>query len=712
LLRFPCVPNLTSPVDFLNNNSWGGIKSIVAMDEFRNLDRDIEGSAKRWKKFAESECPEKEKFPQEWKNKTILQRLCMMRALRPDRMTYAVKLFVEEKMGTKYTENRSVEFAKSFEESSPGTPMFFILSPGVDPLKDVEAHGKKIGWTFDNQNFHNISLGQGQEIVAEQAMDLAAEKGHWVVLQNVHLVAKWLSALEKRIEKYSVESHPDYRLFISAEPAGTRDSHIIPQGILESSIKITNEPPTGMFANLHKALDNFTQDTLEMCARETEFKSILFALCYFHAVVCERRKFGPQGWNRVYPYNVGDLTISVNVLYNYLEANAKVPWEDLRYLFGEIMYGGHITDDWDRRLCRTYLEEYMHPDMLDGELYLAPGFPVPPNSDYQGYHTYIDEVLPPESPYLYGLHPNAEIEFLTTTSENLFRTVLEMQPRDAGAGAGGGASRDEKIKSILDEIMEKLPEEFNMVEIMAKVPPEERTPYVVVAFQETERMNLLIGEIRRSLKELDLGLKGELTITADMEALSNSLFLDDVPVSWANRAYPSLLGLSAWYSDLLLRQKELEGWVADFQLPSAVWLAGFFNPQSFLTAIMQQMARKNEWPLDRMTLQCDVTKKNKEDMGGPPREGAYVHGLFMEGARWDIQTGLIAEARLKELAPPMPVIFLKAIPVDRVDARNVYECPVYKTKMRGPTYVWTFNLKTKEKAARWVLGGVALLLSV
>ena len=61
-----------------------------------------------------------------------------------------------------------------------------------------------------------------------------------------------------------------------------------------------------------------------MCAKENEFKSILFSLCYFHAVVVERRKFGPQGWNRSYPYNTGDLTISVNVLYNYLEANPKV----------------------------------------------------------------------------------------------------------------------------------------------------------------------------------------------------------------------------------------------------------------------------------------------------------------------------------------------------------------------------------------------------
>jgi dynein heavy chain len=68
---------------------------------------------------------------------------------------------------------------------------------------------------------------------------------------------------------------------------------------LESAIKITNEPPTGMQANIHKALDNFNQETLESCTKEVEFRAILFALCYYHAVVAERRRFGPQGWNRV-----------------------------------------------------------------------------------------------------------------------------------------------------------------------------------------------------------------------------------------------------------------------------------------------------------------------------------------------------------------------------------------------------------------------------
>lgn len=95
-----------------------------------------------------------------------------------------------------------------------------------------------------------------------------------------------------------------------------------------------------------------------------------------------------------------------------------------------------------------------------------------------------------------------------------------------------------------------------------------------------------------------------------------------------------------------------------------------------------------------------------------PREGAYVHGIFMEGARWDVQQGIIMESRLKELYPSMPVINIRALTQDKQDLRNMYECPVYKTRTRGPTFVWTFNLKTKDKPAKWTLAGVALLLQV
>ncbi|XP_073726825.1 dynein axonemal heavy chain 11 isoform X1 [Misgurnus anguillicaudatus] len=710
LLRFNIDHSYISPLDFLSNSAWSAVKTMSFTDEFRGLDRDIEGSPKRWKKVVESECPEKEKLPQEWKNKSSLQKLILMRAFRPDRMTYAVRNFVEEKLGVSYTEGRKMEFARSFKECGPASPVFFILSPGVDPLKDVESLGKKLGFTIDLGKLHNVSLGQGQESVAELAMEKASREGHWVILQNIHLVAKWLGSLEKLLERCCENSHQEYRVFMSAEPSPTPQEHIIPQGILENSIKITNEPPTGMLANLHAALDNFDQDILDQCSREQEFKTILFSLCYFHACVAERRKFGPQGWNRKYPFNTGDLTISVNVLYNYLEANSQVPWEDLRYLFGEIMYGGHITDDWDRRLCRTYLEEYMQPNQFDRKLSLAPGLVVPSNLDYQGYHAYIDEMLPHESPVHYGLHPNAEIEFLTVTSDSLFHTLLELQSRDSGMGEGSSQTTEEKVKTILDDILEKLPEEYNMSDITSKTA--ERSPYILVCLQECERMNMLIHEIRRSLKELDLGLKGELAISSEMEQIQTALFFDNVPDTWARLAYPSTYSLAQWYNDVLLRCRELDSWTQDLSLPSVVWISGLFNPQSFLTAVMQSLARKNEWPLDKMNLTVDVTKKFKEEFNQPAREGAYIYGLYMEGARWDIQGGTIAEARLKDLTPSMPVIAVRAVPNDRQEMRNTYECPVYKTKLRANTYVWTFSLKTRERPAKWVLAGVALLLSV
>ncbi|XP_049903056.1 dynein axonemal heavy chain 11 [Epinephelus moara] len=713
LLRFHVEACKVSPVSFLSPHAWGSIKKISTMEDFSGLDKDMESSPKRWRKIVESSCPEKERLPQDWKNKSSLQKLIILRALRPDRMTYTLRNFVEKCMGTKYVDAARLEFEKLYEDSGPSTPVFFILSPGVDPLKDVEKLGLKLGFSIDQGSLHNVSLGQGQEEVAERVLKNASKLGHWVILQNIHLVARWLPSLDALLETAAVDSHPNYRVFITGEPAPSPEQHVIPRGILENAIKITNEPPTGMNASLHAALNNFTQDTLDMCSREQEFNSMLFSLCFFHACVTERRKFGPQGWNHNYPFSTGDLTISASVLYNYLEANTKstqVPWEDLCYLFGEIMYGGHITDGWDRRLCKTYLQEFMHPKMFEGELFLCPGFLAPLFMDYGGYHSYIDEHLPSENPTLYGLHPNAELECLTVTSDNLLRTLLELQPQDSSRGEGAAQSTEEKVKSVIQDILEMLPEEYNMTEIMTKTT--ERSPYILVCFQECERMNLLLAEIRKSLNELDLGLKGELTISSCMETLQSALFSDSVPDSWARLAYPSTKTLAQWFNDLICSCRELDSWTQDLVLPAVVWLSGLFNPQSFLTAVLQSIARKNEWPLDKMTLTVDVTKKTKDDFGHPPREGAYIHGLFMEGARWDTQSGVISEAVLRELTPAMPVLYVRAVPAEEQELKNTYECPVYRTKQRGPTYVWTLHLRTKQPPAKWIVAGVALLLSV
>jgi dynein heavy chain len=721
LLRCPGQPS-PSPVDFLTPALWGYVKSISALEAFANFDRDIEGSAKRWQKFCESEVPEREKFPGDWKNKSALQQLCMLRTLRPDRMMNAMAIFIGEQLGTKYTGGGGANFEEDFKETSSSVGVFFILSAGVNPIAGVETLGKKMGYTFDNEKFHMVSLGQGQEPIAEEAMRNGAKNGTWVVLENIHLVVKWLAKLEGVMEECANSGHPNFRFFLTAEPAGSPEYHIMPQGILQACIKITNEPPSGVQANLHSALNCFSQETLEQCARENEFKKIFFALLYHHAVIIERRKFGPIGWNVAYPFNKGDLVISISVLLNYLEANSIVPWIDLRYLFGEIMYGGHITDNIDRRLEATYQFEYLKPEMLDADLELAPGFVQPPPCDFKEYHAYVDENLPAESPSLYGLHPNAEIDYLTITSSRLFQEVLGMQATKS-ASAAGGASKSDIIKEKLEEFLEKLPEQFNMFEMANRVPAEERTPYINVAFQETSRMNRLLAAVSRGLKEVRLGLKGELTVTPVMEAIENALYFDTVPPGWGKIMGPSTKPLAGWFIDLIERNKFLEAWCADFALPSTVWLGGLFNPQAFLTAISQATARKNEWALDKVVLNVDVMKKfNREDFQSAPREGAYLYGLFMAGARWDTQAGTIVDARLKELCPPMPILFCKSILMEKQDLRGTYSCPTFKTVERGratelvavglcPGFVWYFNLKTKAHPNKWTMAGCAMTLS-
>uniref|UniRef100_G1PM87 AAA+ ATPase domain-containing protein n=1 Tax=Myotis lucifugus TaxID=59463 RepID=G1PM87_MYOLU len=119
LLRFTVEHTYLSPVDFLTTQSWSAIKAVALMEEFRGIDRDVEGSAKQWRKWVESECPEKEKLPQEWKKKSLIQKLIILRAMRPDRMTYALRNFVEEKLGAKYVERTRLDLVKALEESSP-----------------------------------------------------------------------------------------------------------------------------------------------------------------------------------------------------------------------------------------------------------------------------------------------------------------------------------------------------------------------------------------------------------------------------------------------------------------------------------------------------------------------------------------------------------------------------------------------------------------
>jgi dynein heavy chain len=726
LLRGPIRTDVENPlVEWLPNTAWNCVQKLTEIDFFgsfaQNLEKDAPNRFKEW--FNEIQ-PEEVKLPLDWKklDQMPFQKLLVLRAMRPDRMGIALGDWVRNALpdGKAYVDcDGGLSFGavleSAFEDASNVCPIFFILSPGADPVKEVEAMGKRTINLQQNVNYHNVAMGQGQDVVAMAKMEMGHKEGHWVMLQNIHLMPRWCVSLEKKMDNYAIEgSHPNFRLFLSADP-----NNGIPIGILDRAVKLTNEPPQGLNANLVRAFANFKKE--EFDDRDSKVKAILFGLCHFHSVMLERKKFGPMGYNMMYPFATGDLRDSASVLYNYLEnsSSGKVPWEDLRYIFGEIMYGGHIVDDWDRKLCKTYLEFYMKDDLLD-ETDLVPfaegklSCKSPNPGEHQRYIEHIDG-MPGESPMFYGLHPNAEIGFRTKQCNSMFDLLMQLQPRDSGGGdeAGEALSPMAMAEAMCNDICDVVREiKFPVEDIQRSLSDEEKGPYQFVFLQECTYMGALTGEMLRSLLELQLGFKGELTMSAPMEALMNSLYLEKIPAYWAKLAFPSTRPLATWITNLADRCQQLDDWCGDpVTIPKVVDVSKLFNPQSYLTAIKQKTCQEQMLELDKLQVFTDVTKREKSQIEAASRDGAYVDGMFLEGARWDPNGGTLEESKPKEMFCRMPVINCKAGPATDSE-KGVYICPTYCTPDRRPYFVFGAQLRTKHPAAKWVLAGVALILDI
>jgi dynein heavy chain len=456
----------------------------------------MESEPHLFKKWYADDKPESCDLPKTIKDISLFHRILLLRAVRPDRLSGALFEFVGQEMGIDFVEALPFDIVRTYDEMNPQTPTFFVLFPGVDPTPEVELIGKMNGKSISDGTFINISMGQGQEENAIKALKEAGKAGNWVMFQNVHLMQTWMKSFERNFEIVIEDgAHPDFRCFVSSEPPGLPQMEIIPESILQNALKVANEAPQDLKSNIRRAFGKFDESNFKRAESHklNEYKALLFGLCMFHSLILGRRKFGAQGWSRKYNFNDGDLTICGDILHNYLANYEQVPYADLQYLFGEVMYGGHITDDWDRRTNSTYLLVLIKPAILTGmNLTLAPGFRSPPAEKFNrdAYVKYVDEKLPIEDPRMFGLHPNAETGYLTTQGETLFFTILQCQ---GGSGAGSGG-KDAAIKEMINKFLEILPQPFIMLDLFAKA--KERSPYVVVCLQECERMNILTGIIR------------------------------------------------------------------------------------------------------------------------------------------------------------------------------------------------------------------------
>ncbi|EDV92648.1 GH18884 [Drosophila grimshawi] len=708
----------SNPTKWLPEKSWEDLLKLAFdfPDPFGTLPDHFSLNLEQWKTWFDLENPEEVASPGDYNikcNAFQASKLLFLRCFRVDRIFRCINQYIVDTMDEFYIMPPVVSLSAVYEQTTSSIPVCFILSAGSDPTNDLIKLADVILGGMGN--FCHISLGQGQEKAALNMLDSALRQGQWLMLQNGHLLVKFVRELEKILDK--IESpHPDFRLWITTDPTPT-----FPIGILQKSLKVVTEPPNGLKLNLRSTFFKVRQDRLEACSHRA-YRALIYVLAFFHAVVQERRKYDKLGWNIAYDFNDTDFEVCTEILRNYLSrcAEDKIPWNSLKYLIGEVMYGGRVIDDFDRRITNCYMNEYMGDFLFDE--FQSFHFYEDENVDYclpddetvlkEDFIVHIDKLPLVNKPDVFGLHPNAEIGYYTMAARNIWNSLIELQPQ-TGEGTGG-ISRDDFIDLVAAGILKKLPPAFETWRIRKQIQMS-LSPTGVVLLQELDRFNILVVRIKKSLELLRKAIAGEIGMDNVLDNIANSLFNGLLPAVWSKLAPATCKQLASWLEHLKKRAVQYKYWSISGE-PLVMWLSGLHIPQSYLTALVQIACRKNAWPLDRSTLFTYVTAYSEpDDVEERPSTGCYVHGLYIEGARFDMQANQLMRSKPKVLVEELPILAVVPIEAHRLKLQNTFLAPVYTTSLRrnamGVGLVFEANLATSEDLSHWILQGVCLTLN-
>eukprot|EP00392_Amoebophrya_sp_AT5.2_P005332 g5341.t1 len=733
----PAIPVINSSCpDWLPSLAWDKLvcleklAGVGGVDDYQGLcDSIARNTGKAWHDFYEDDDCISKPLPDNFDDKLKpIQRLLVCRSFRENLWPLGAKRFIADEIGGLFIESPPFDLLGSFEESTAGTPIIFVLSAGADPtayllkLAEDQEYGERM---------HFISLGQGQGPKAEKLIDMAREAGDWACLQNCHLAASWMANLERIQELQDLDKiDPDYRLWLTSMP-----TTIFPVPVLQSGIKITNEPPKGVKANMLRTFEDMGEENYrkmeetDTSEKDQAYKRLVFALAFFHAVILQRRKFGPIGWNIPYEWMDSDFKTSREQVFMYLNTQPGVPLKTLNYMIAECNYGGRVTDDKDVRLICAVLLRYFDTPIVEtdeAKLSALDAYYVPMAHTLEDVKSYMRTLPLDEDPRVFGLHPNAMITAQMMASRLFLSTVESVQPRLASGG--GGKKPEDIVSDMAREFFERIPEPMK-----AKWASEEtyrRTPEGGVVSlgvfhgQEMGQFNNLSSMIKGNMYQLGQAIKGLIVMSGPLEDMYNCFLIQKVPPGWGKLSYPCLKPLNSYMDDLMKRLEFYEDWLRNGP-PKSFWISAMFFPQGFMTAAMQTHARSTFIAIDELKfLSLSTSEMAAEVTEGKPL-GVNVHGLYLQGCGFDRPNTVLCESSKGILFVEMPVIWLKPVLVPEWDAyhkgraKPEYNCPLYKTSERrgvlsttghSTNFVMYMQLGyAEEDAAHWTRRGVALL---
>lgn len=337
------------------------------------------------------------------------------------------------------------------------------------------------------------------------------------------------------------------------------------------------------------------------------------------------------------------------------------------------------------------------------------GYQIVAKKTIEDYDEYFETMTATDPPNVYGLHSNADITYQTNKTKDILDTIVSVQPKEASGS--GGESREAFVTRQVNEMLSRLPAIYDEFEVKAQLT-KNINPMNIFLRQEIDRIQKIILLVKSTLDDLLLAIEGTIIMNEQLRDAFDNIYDARVPKIWLRGSWSSS-SLGFWFTELIERNIQFHNWCFKGR-PTVFWMAGFFNPQGFLTAMRQETTREQKgWALDKVFLKNEVTKFTLEECRDQPKTGVYVHGLYLDGAGWSRRDMRLTEPINKVLYTLMPVIRIYANTTTDSSSAKPYECPVYKKANRTDlNFITELSLPTVKPPDHWILRGVALLCDI
>lgn len=232
-----------------------------------------------------------------------------------------------------------------------------------------------------------------------------------------------------------------------------------------------------------------------------------------------------------------------------------------------------------------------------------------------------------------------------------------------------------------------------------------------------EKFNRMLKVMRNSILDLEKAIGGFIVMSETLDGMYLSYQNNVVPANWAKVAYPSLKPLASWFLDLKERCVFMDDWLVN-GTPKSFWISGLFFPQGFMTGCLQTHSRNYKIPIDKLQFSFTILEaETPDDIDEAPEDGVYVHGFYLDGARYNRDDAIIDDQNPSELYSAMPLIWFKP-QEDYVRDAEEYACPCYKTGKRAgvlsttgqsTNFIIHVDIPTRVHPNVWVRRAAAML---